>query len=109
MYTPVGPYMKNALAILGAFVLNSEITAFASSLIDKSVFERAVFDVVVDQLMSGNPVHLPGLGRFVPEHEPAAIIDVEDRVLDDGIAPPSISISPPRDGLSFYPDDESPA
>ena len=77
--------------------------------IDKSVFEKTVFDTVVDQLMSGNPVHLPGLGRFVPEHEPATIIDVENRVMDDGIESTSISISPPRDSLSFYPDDESPA
>lgn len=84
-------------------------TLISMAEIDKSVFERAVFDVVIEQLMSGNPVHLPGLGRFVPEHEPAAIIDVEDRVLDDGIASTSVSISPPRDGLSFYPDDESPA
>ncbi len=73
--------------------------------IEKSIFETAVFDVVRDLLMSRQSVCLQGLGVFVVEHEPAKAEETSRSNTDDNEILELTELLPPRDTVTFVPED----
>lgn len=56
---------------------------------------RAFVDVVRSQLTRGETVHVPDLGTFSVEHRPSELKEDDD----------SPTMVPPRDEVTFTPDD----
>jgi DNA-binding protein HU-beta len=57
---------------------------------------QAFVQIVRDELVAGESLHVPGLGTFAVEHRPSETIDP-----DDG----PVRMRPPRDVVTFQPDD----